>query len=383
MIELAIKAGLPMVHVTTDDPNSVDEVLQSIAGLEVQEVESLTGMVMHKKGTLLMTTNAKLATAASLASLEKYDKTLIFVNTEKNSLMFSAGQLLPPKKLLLGRLSEFTAEDLTPVLSGLSLKKAIEVCRLASAKFGKLDTGSIKAMRAMLGEPMRGVYPVETTMEFYQPYPGLKNWLDLNGAYFLSKTVKPALRPRGVLLDGPPGTGKSMAAKFIANTLKVPLFRLDIGTSMARFVGESEATMMHNLLQLESMGPCVALLDEVEKVFVQDSDGGVLSRMMSQLLWWLAEHKAQVLTVMTTNNRSKIPPELYRKGRVDEVMDIPQLSATEAQSLAVAYLTTLMSPKKPSLKQITSIKFPSGAQYSHVEVINHVLHTVKVEGWCN
>lgn len=134
----------------------------------------------------------------------------------------------------------------------------------------------------------------------------------------------------------------------------------------------SEGFVSHN---------CVVLLDEVEKVFVQDSDGGVLSRMMSQLLWWLAEHRAQVLTVMTTNNRSKIPPELYRKGRVDEVLEVPKLSHTEAHAMAVAYLGTLMSPKKPGLKQVTTMKFDPAKQYCHVEVINYVQHIVKIENW--
>lgn len=285
MLDIAIKAGLPMIHVTTDDPNSADEVLQSIAGVPVQEVDSLSIASLHKPKTVLLTSSLALATAANLAALEKCSKTLVFVNTDKSPLMFSAGVMLPPKKLLQSRLSEYTKEDLTPLLGGLSLKKSLEVCRLASAKFGALNRGSIRAMRAMLGEPMRGVYPVETQMDFYQPYQVLKNWLDLNGPYFLSTTVKQALRPRGLLLDGPPGTGKSLAAKYIANTLKVPLLRLDVGTSMARYVGESEATMMQNLSQLESMGPCVVPSTRI-RTTVGDLSAEDIARRCSDEQFW-------------------------------------------------------------------------------------------------
>lgn len=223
---------------------------------------------------------------------------------------------------------------------------------------------------------------MDTDIDFYHPNDMLVMWLETNSKYFLSKTTKQALRPRGLLLDGPPGTGKSLAAKYIAGKLNVPLFRLDISMSLNKYIGESEARLMQSLSQLEEQEPCVCMLDEVEKIFTHDADSGVLTRMMSQLLWWLAEHKHQVLTIMTTNNRTKIPSELYRKGRVDHVFDIGLLSNGVAHQVAVAYLAKLMAPKKPTLKEITAIKFQTGQEYTPAQVISHVLELVKDKGWC-
>jgi ATP-dependent 26S proteasome regulatory subunit len=127
--------------------------------------------------------------------------------------------------------------------------------------------------------------------------------------------------PRGLLFNGPPGTGKTSGAKWVAHQLGVPLFRVDVAGAKGRFVGDSETTLALNLSRVDQEEPCVALIDEVEKLFGHDShDSGTTAGMLSQMLWWLAEHKSRVLTIMTTNNDKILPKELYREGRIDEVM---------------------------------------------------------------
>lgn len=115
-------------------------------------------------------------------------------------------------------------------------------------------------------------------------------------------------------------TGKSAAAKAIASAMGIPLYRLDVGAMKDKYVGNSEANLLSALAQVDQVEPCVVLFDEVEKVFQSQNDSGVTTSMLSQLLWWLQEHKSKVFSVMTTNDRTKIPPELYREGRVDQVM---------------------------------------------------------------
>lgn len=88
--------------------------------------------------------------------------------------------------------------------------------------------------------------------------------------------------------------------------------------------------------------PCVVLIDEVEKVFQSGEDGGVTSRILSQLLWWLAEHRTRVLTVMTTNDYAAIPPELYRPGRLDKVMFLPKLPLGLARHFPVAVFKSML-----------------------------------------
>jgi hypothetical protein len=133
----------------------------------------------------------------------------------------------------------------------------------------------------------------------------------------------------------------------------------------------SEGFVSHN---------CVVLLDEVEKVFVTDSDNGVAQRMMGQLLWWLSEHRSQVLTVMTTNDKAKIPPELFREGRVDQTLVIPPMTGSQALQLSQAYLKLLLGDKL-TLKQVTCVAFSKDGQFTPVEVLQLVARTIKANGW--
>jgi hypothetical protein len=383
MLRDSLKALLPMIRVTTNDPISVEQVLQSIAqSKHVQHVDTLSVAVLYKADTVLWSDNPKIVTTDNWETLHSKERSLVLVNVPANDLMFEAGELLPPSSLLKEKVGEYSnAPDLSPLLAGLSLKAVEELLRLTSVKFGNLLPTSIKSMRAMLGVPIQGLYPVDTHLDFYHPYKPLQDWLELNHKYFMNAAISPVLRPRGLLLDGLPGTGKTSAAKYIASTMGVPLYRLDIATSLNKYIGESEVRMMRILRQLEEYSPCIVLVDEVEKVFVSDSDSGVVQRMMAQLLWWLSEHRSQVLTVMTTNNRHKIPPELFREGRINDVLEVPPMNSTQALELAQEYLRMLIGPKI-TLKHTVALKFNKGEVFTAVQVINTVISTVKKHQWC-
>jgi SpoVK/Ycf46/Vps4 family AAA+-type ATPase len=166
---------------------------------------------------------------------------------------------------------------------------------------------------------LKGITAVNTAISYYVCPEPLQKWID-NSAGFFMNPVHESLTPRGLLLDGPPGTGKTLAPKHIAATLGIPLYHLDIGALKGKYVGESEGNFLAALDQADEVEPCVILIDEVEKIFQTQGDSGVTNSLLSQFLWWLQEHKSRVLTVMTTNDISIIPAELYREGRVDETM---------------------------------------------------------------
>lgn len=131
---------------------------------------------------------------------------------------------------------------------------------------------------------------------------------------------------------------------------------------------------------------CVLLLDEVEKIFGASGsdDAGVTTRILSQLLWWLAEHQGQVLTIMTTNNMSKLPPELYRSGRVDLCMKIPRLTPTEAMSFARKVFINIMGQDANLAQQSainTMFKLLGKDDYAHAEVSDLVADEIKKNGW--
>lgn len=158
----------------------------------------------------------------------------------------------------------------------------------------------------------------------------LKDWLKRRERAFSDDAKAYGLAPpRGVLLLGVQGAGKSLSAKAIATAWQRPLLRLDPGVLYDRYVGESESRLRSALRQAEAMAPIVLWIDEIEKGFASaashSTDGGLSQRMFGTLLTWMQEHAAPVFLVATANNIEALPPELLRKGRFDEIffVDLP------------------------------------------------------------
>jgi AAA+ superfamily predicted ATPase len=158
----------------------------------------------------------------------------------------------------------------------------------------------------------------------------LKKWLSQRQDAFSSEATKFGLEaPRGVLMLGVQGAGKSLCAKAIATAWHQPLLKMDPGTLFNSYIGESERNLREALRQTEMMSPVVLWIDEIEKGFAsaasQSTDGGLSKRMFGTLLTWLQEHEAPVFVVATANDIEALPPELLRKGRFDEIffVDLP------------------------------------------------------------
>ena len=157
----------------------------------------------------------------------------------------------------------------------------------------------------------------------------LKHWLELRRATFTGERTDQGIDPpKGLLLLGVQGAGKSLAAKAVAGSWHVPLMRLDFGNLYSKWLGESEHNLKEALRQAEAMAPCVLWIDEIEKSVANgsgDADGGVSRRILGSLLTWMNERRAKVFLVATANDVSRLPPELLRKGRFDEIffVDLP------------------------------------------------------------
>jgi len=159
----------------------------------------------------------------------------------------------------------------------------------------------------------------------------LKHWVSLRRKPFLGNG-EDIDRPKGIVLLGVQGGGKSLAARAIAGEWGVPLMRMDFGALYNKYYGETERNLRNAFAAAESMSPCVLWIDEIEKGISTDSgegDGGVSRRVLGTMLTWMAERKEPVFMVATSNDISQLPPELVRKGRFDEIffVDFPQLEA--------------------------------------------------------
>jgi SpoVK/Ycf46/Vps4 family AAA+-type ATPase len=159
----------------------------------------------------------------------------------------------------------------------------------------------------------------------------LKRWLSLRREAFLRPEASGLPPPRGVLLLGVQGAGKSLSAKAIASSWQVPLFRMDFGALFDKFQGESERKLREALRVADGMQPCVLWMDEIEKGLggsgagSEGADSGTGKRLLGTLLTWMAERSSSVFLVATANDIESLPPELMRKGRFDEIffVDLP------------------------------------------------------------
>jgi len=153
----------------------------------------------------------------------------------------------------------------------------------------------------------------------------LKQWLKKRESAFMAVTQNRHDRPRGVLLLGVQGCGKSLAAKAIAGIWKVPLLRFDFAALYNKYIGETERNLRESLKAAQLMAPCVLWIDEIEKGISTGNDDGTAKRVLGAFLTWLAENKQHVFVVATANDIQALPPELVRKGRLDEIffVDLP------------------------------------------------------------
>ena len=189
----------------------------------------------------------------------------------------------------------------------------------------------------------------------------LKRWLRTRRSAFGAEAEAFGLRtPRGVLMLGVQGAGKSLCAKAIATAWGQPLLRLDPGTLYNSFIGESEANLRRALRQTEAMAPVILWIDEIEKGFAsaasQSTDGGLSKRLFGTLLTWMQEHEAPVFVIATANDIEALPPELLRKGRFDEIffVDLPKTSVRK-QIFSIHLKKRKRDPRQFDLASLASI----------------------------
>ena len=230
-------------------------------------------------------------------------------------------------------LNEQDLNELTVASSGLTEIKVKQVTAKALTQRGKISKEDIKDIL----EEKKQVIARSEILEFCEAKSSqddigglkvLKVWLKQRYRAFSKEARDYGLPiPKGVLLVGAQGTGKSLTAKSISKSWSMPLLRLDVGRLFSSLVGSSEARTRETILRAEAMSPCILWIDEIDKGFGGDarSDGGTSQRVLASLLTWMAEKESSVFVIATANAIDKLPAELLRKGRFDEIffLDLP------------------------------------------------------------
>ena len=232
------------------------------------------------------------------------------------------------------RTDQNTLDQLTRNLSGLSFNDARRLIRGAIIDDGAITESDLpevmKAKYQLLNRDDLLAFEYETA--HFSEVGGmerLKSWLIQRLAAFQGQDDLPKGldRPKGILLLGVQGCGKSLAAKAVSGVWGIPLLRLDFGQLYNKYVGETERNLRQALHTAEVMAPCVLWIDELEKgISAGNDDEGTSKRLLGSLLTWMAENPHPVFIVATANQIDALPPELIRKGRLDEIffVDLPR-----------------------------------------------------------
>ncbi len=351
-LEIALKARIPLVSTTTRDTSTINQVIRSIGRANCQPVKTWDGDIdtITKQCVLAFvgspfggTNGAKAKTdltpEKAYQMFKHQEATLVIVNAKGLSpLFYEAGEAPTPHNLMLDLVQmaipdEGQAKDVIMGLGGMTMLEAEWAMRMTSARKSPLTRAGITATRKKYFPSRAGLEQVSTDHLVYQSPKMLDEWLKVQHHFILDEEDH-SLRPKGLLFGGPPGTGKTAGAKYVARELGIPLFRFDASQVKSKWVGESESNLTSTLESAAHEAPCVLLMDEVEKLFSYSNIGdtsGVTKSLLGQFLWFLQESEARVLICMTTNDAGAIPKELIRPGRIDSKMIFEGLTPEEVK----------------------------------------------------
>jgi SpoVK/Ycf46/Vps4 family AAA+-type ATPase len=277
-------------------------------------------------------------------------------------------------------IDETTLDNIATACQGLSLERMRRVLSKVIAKNGEIDNSSPN----LILQEKKQIIQQTQLLEFclndknIKDLGGLdrfKDWLKLRAKAFSREAIQYGLPyPKGLLLVGVQGTGKSIAAKIIAHEWQLPLLRLDFGRLFASLIGQSEQRVRKMIEIAEALSPCVLWVDEIDKAFAgaqSSGDSGTTSRVLATFITWLSEKTSPVFVVSTANNIDFIPPEILRKGRFDEMFFLDLPTAEERQAIFEVHLKkyradSIQKFQLPLLGQLS--KEFSGAEIEQVVI---------------
>lgn len=287
--------------------------------------------------------------------------------------------------------AEFLDEMIT-AFKGLSESEIEDLLSLAVAQEGELTGKTLKLIfdqkqQMILKAGVLEMIPLKESIADIGGLENLKEWIQNKAKVF--KNLKDAMEfgvtmPKGVLIAGVPGCGKSLSAKAAGKLFDVPLLRLDMGRLMGKYVGESEENMRKAIKLAEAISPCVLWVDELEKAFAGIGSGGggeVTTRLFGAFLTWMQEKTSAAFVVATANDITKLPPELLRKGRFDEIFYVPLPNEDERRKIFEIHLNKRRKEDVQRIEIDRLVSETEGYSGADIEgVVSESIESVFVKG---
>lgn len=393
-----IDAGFPIIYLNTFEEDKIDSVIQEISsGKEIYEWNETNGYIDFETKTPMMEDCTLETMLDQLKTHEMLNRKIIIlkdVNTYLEepkivskikglvrmisqetdaTIIIISNTLAIPKELekfitilemdylnsddikqiildfikerSLGSLKEELVEEFAVAFKGLTEFEIYNLLALSYADDAELTRRDLRLIFDQKQQMIRKagileMIPLKETIDDIGGLENLKEWFIRKAKVYkyMNKATKYGVdMPKGVLISGVPGCGKSLNAKAAANLFEVPLLRLDMGRLMGKYVGESEGNLRNAIALAEAISPCVLWIDELEKAFAGiGGDGGgaeVTTRLFGNFLTWMQEKDSPTFVVATANDITKLPPELLRKGRFDEIFYVGLPSDKEREKI--------------------------------------------------
>ena len=245
---------------------------------------------------------------------------------------------------------DLSVDNLVQSCQGLSLERIRRVLSKIIATYKEINIESLDLIftekkQIISQTQILEFYPTNQKISDIGGLENLKEWLKRRSGGLSKRAESYGLpAPKGLLLVGVQGTGKSLTAKAIASDWNLPLLRLDVGKLFGGIVGESESRMRQMIQLSEAIAPCILWIDEIDKAFAgieSKGDSGTTNRVLATFITWLSEKKSPVFVVATANNIYALPPEILRKGRFDEIFFIGLPDFEEKKSILKVHLSRL------------------------------------------
>ena len=343
--EKSLMSALDFISDEIRTKNNSNFILSNIADIDSSNVVSRYLVDIISKAETTSSVIIIISSELIWANIEKLGigMKMAYPNEEelKSTIM---GTIKPYEGRIEIEWNEEDYRNAATYLQGLSEMEAKNVITSLIVKGSvlKSDLKELKYTKQKLFNEIAGLETIEIEEDFdIAGLDVLKEWLnekkvlmDPNRKDELEKRgIKP---PKGILLTGIPGCGKSLCAKAISNIFNIPLYRLDLATVQGEYVGQSERQLKAALDTAEYVSPCVLWIDEIEKGLVE-TNSSVTSKLIGQFLFWLQENTKPVFVVASANNIDKLPAELIRKGRFDEIFFVDLPNERERSELITLY----------------------------------------------